>query len=957
MNKYVPMTATVKAVALTFGAMAVSSSAFAQQNNEPQKQERIEVTGSSIKRIDAETALPVTIIRRADIERTGAATVSDLVEKISANNGQGYALSAALGDGARPGFSGASLRALGSNNTLVLLNGRRLAIYAFDGGAVSLNDIPLSVVERVEILRDGASSVYGTDAVAGVINLITRSDFNGGELGVLVDAPQEKGGRITQIRGTAGFGDLGKDGFNVMLNIGRTEVQGIKAADREYAKTAFLPAAGIDRTSANAYPANIFVPGVGLRSPSAPFYARPAGSPASPGTIPANAAIAPNRVPGGSIYGCLQPVSYGRTDAERQCRFDYASVIDIFPEASRDNFFARGTLALGTSNKLTGEFARSDNTAVFRISPTPASEATTIAGDPVLLPTTSKYYPTAWVAANAPSLVGQPLNLYWRSVEAGPRANQVKSTQDRLVLDLTGDFGGWDYNIGYMNAKSKATESYVGGYLSEQRTIRGFASGNVNPFGLNDATGLGVIQGMQILEDVRIATSQVSIFNAKASRELAQLPAGPLGFAAGVERRAEKYGDNPLAILNTGDVIGGGGTQLPVKGNRTVSALFGEVALPIVKGLESQLSLRHDRYTDFGSTTNPKAALRWQPNKEFLVRGSYGTGFRAPTLPDMFSQLTQTNTGGAYDDPFYLKGKESAPGRNDGCDNVFDGKYCGAQLTVRQGGAIAGGVALKPEKSKNITAGVVFEPTRNLSITVDAFRIYQEDLIGLLNADVILDDFINNFNPATGTSTSRYASKVSKKRDVSAGTDVIDSITTTFDNFGEQVTRGVDVQVKWKLPTTTLGGFTFNWDIAYIDSVKTRDPGEGNPWSQNLVGSYIRNGAVLRVKQRAELVWNRGSWEAALAYNWQSGYNDQEPFSALTGAGLAPRKVSEYQTADFTAKYRGIKNLELTLGIFNLTNKNPPFSQQGDFFQVGYDPSNTSPRGRSIAVGAKYKFW
>ena len=206
------------------GSIALSSApAFAQQ-----QLQRVEITGSSIKRIDSETALPVTIIKREDIERTGATTVADLLEKVSANNGGGYQVSAALGDAARPGFSGASLRALGSNNTLVLLNGRRLSIYAFDGGAVSLNDIPLAAIDRIEILRDGASSTYGTDAIAGVINLITRKDFKGGVVSAKILSPQHKGGGEIGLAATLGIGDLAADKYNLMVNLSHQDIDSIK---------------------------------------------------------------------------------------------------------------------------------------------------------------------------------------------------------------------------------------------------------------------------------------------------------------------------------------------------------------------------------------------------------------------------------------------------------------------------------------------------------------------------------------------------------------------------------------------------------------------------------------------------------------------------------------------------------------------------------------------------------
>ncbi len=920
----------VKALILAFGSAMLASSAYAQSE---QKLERVEVTGSSIKRIEAETALPVTVYKRTDIERTGATTVADLVEKISVNNGQGYGMSSALGDAARPGFAGASMRGLGSNNTLVLLNGRRLAVYAFDGGAVSLNDIPLSVVDRIEILRDGASSVYGTDAVAGVINLITRSDYRGAEVEVGMDRPQHKGGEQRSMRAAVGYGDLGSNNFNVMLAAGRTEGDAIYAKDRSFAKTAFIPTEGINKLSSNAFPAAISLPN-GLFSPNSPKYQKPAGSAATPG------ALANGQIPGGSQYGCLSPVSYGITDTDGRCRFDYASVIELMPSLKRDNVFFRGTAKLPGDHKLTGEVAYSTGTYRFEISPSPVSEATTLMGDPILLPASSKYYPTAWIAANYPALVGESLNLYYRSVELGGRANQVKTDQTRAVLDLQGTVAGWDYDIGYMDSTNKARESYVGGYMSEKATIAAFATGNINPFGYNTGAGLDLLKSTQILADTRVSKSGVSVFNAKVSRELMDLPGGALAMALGAESRKETYSDVPLAVLNSGDIIGGGGTQLPVVGNRRVDAVFAELAVPIVKSVESQISLRHDRYNDFGNTTNPKVAVRWQPSKELLMRASVGTGFRAPTLSDVNAQLTQTNTGDVYDDPHY--------DRNVGCAAVFNGQYCGAQLTVKQGGAKAGGVDLKPEKSRNFSVGLVFEPSRDISISVDAFNIHQKDLIGIISADTILSDYIDNFNAATGTSTSQYASSVKTHVDPNAGAHgatVVDYVLTTYNNFGEQLTQGADISLKWRLPKMEIGNMRLNWDGTYIDSQKSRQKGDSG-WSDNGVDKFLLFGAVLRWKHRTELIWDKGPWEANLAYNWQSSYLDDSQ----------DRIVGNYETFDAQVKYTGIKHLTLRAAVSNLLDRNPPFSNQGLYFQVGYDPMNTNPRGRAWALSAKYDF-
>jgi iron complex outermembrane receptor protein len=279
-------------------------------------------------------------------------------------------------------------------------------------------------------------------------------------------------------------------------------------------------------------------------------------------------------------------------------------------------------------------------------------------------------------------------------------------------------------------------------------------------------------------------------------------------------------------------------------------------------------------------------------------------------------------------------------------------------LTVRQGGSKGAGVDLKPEKSRNMTLGVVFEPTRDISISVDLFQIYQKDLIGILNADNVLQDYIDNFNVATGTSTSKYAGLVFTKFNPAVGahgSTVIDYVKISYDNFGEQLTRGADISLKFRLPKMEIGNMRLNVDATYLDSQKSRDKGE-TAWSGNGVDQFLTFGAVLRWKQRTELIWDKGPWEGSLSYNWQSSYQDQHASNAFTGAPLPNRVVGSYETWDAQLKYTGIKNLTLSGSVSNLFDTIPPFSQQGVYFQMGYDPANTNPRGRAVAFNAKYQF-
>ena len=896
------------AVINAMAAMAVSSTTYAQ-SSDPQKVERVEITGSNIKRIDSETALPVTIITRAEIERIGATSAADLIERLSANNGGGYNSSLALGDSARPGFAGASLRGLGSNNTLVLLNGRRLAVYAFDGGAVNLGAIPLAALDRVEVLRDGASAIYGSDAIAGVINFITRKDYQGGVVDATYGMPTGKGnGQYYTASATVGFGDLAKDRYNVFGSLNYYKQDALKASDRDFSRTAFIRIDGVtyvNRLSSNSFPANILDPVAGFVNPFANKYGK----------------------------NCVPPTSLGTSATDSRCRFDYASVIDTVTPVEKLSFVGAAAFQINANTKLIAEANYTTQKTLFVVSPVPASEATTFNGDPLLYPANGRFYPGRGITPAIPgvTLTG-PLNVYYRTVELGGRSNEPQADEGRFLLGLEGTAAGWDYKTGVYQAMSKVVDKYVGGWVFESKFLPAVATGNINLWGANDAAGLALLRSTLVLQNVRESKSTNTGVDFNVSREIAQLPAGPLAISVGGEARQEKFNDVPLAVLNNGDVLGGGGSQLPVVGKRNVTALFAEAGATIVKNLEAQLAVRYDRYSDFGNAVTPKAGLRWQPLKEVLLRGSYGEGFRAPTLPDLLLPITQTNSGGAYDDPLYDAQLS--------CVTRFDPKYCNAQLTVRQGG----NPNLKPEKSKQYTLGMVLEPTPNFSLRLDYFDIKQTDVIGIISADTKLADYIAKFNKATLTSSSIYAPDIITKIDPATGKVVINYIRAGTSNASSQKTSGFDLSGKLRIPKTAVGDFTLGMEGTYLGSLKVKQ--NNSSVETETVGQYATFGPVVRFKHTTSVAWDRGPWSAYLGYNWQSAYQDQG------GA----REVSPYETWDAYATWGGIKNLKVKLGVRNFMDRKPPFTVQNAYFQVGFDPTYVDPRGRTVRLSVEYQF-
>ncbi len=933
------------------GIVLVAAPSGAQ---EVQRGEKVEITGSSIKRIDAESALPVTVIRREDLDKLGVTTASELLDRITSNNGGGYNATLALGDAARPGFSGASLRGLGSTNTLVLLNGRRLAVYAFDGGGVNLTSIPIAALDRVEILRDGASAIYGTDAIGGVINFITRKDYAGASIEAGYYSTDNNGGNYGSGTATLGFGDLTTNGFNVFGVVDWRKQGGIAAAQRSFARTAYIPAEGVNRLSSNSIPATIST-SAGLRNPYAPRYTPPGGT------------------------ACLPPASYGLptvAGGDTRCRFDYASVIDIFNPTETASVLLRGTVALNANNQFFIEGLHSQSRSKFVVSPVPASEATTFNQDPVLYPTTGIYYPGNGITPAIPGIAAnsggypQGANLYWRSLAAGPRTEVTKEKSDRVVLGFEGTLIGWDYNIAGMHTQNRVTDAYVDGYLSESKLLRtggltpklpGYsavvlAAGGIdpaiNPFALTQtAAGQAALNATKVNQVVRNGKSTRDSIDGRASRELFSLPAGPLAIALGAEFQRQKFDDKPADIFSTGDLIGSGGDLQPVTADRRVSSAFTEVSVPIIRNLDGTVAARFDHYSDFGSTTNPKVTLRFQPAPALLLRASAGTGFRAPTLPELFTGTTQTNSGGVYNDPLYdSSGGFTTGGRCAATGQPQQGLYCGAQLKIKQGG----NPSLQPEKSHQFSAGFLLEPTREVSFGADYFYIKQRQQIGIISGDTKLTNtsgngYIDQFNNATRSSTSLYSGDIVTRFDPLAGATVIDFVSANYANVAEQVTSGIDFSLRFRLPVTSFGQFTTGLESTYLTSSKSKLKGQAD-YIQN-IGLYATFGPVQRYKQVINLSWDYGPWNAAVYYNWSSSYTDQNN----TPAGNT-RRVGAYETWDLTSSYTLFKSVKATVGIRNLLDRAPPFSNQNAYFQVGYDPTIGDPHLRTYYARLSYTY-
>lgn len=933
----------------------------------PQAVERVVVTGSSIKRVESEGALPIQVITREEIDRQGIVTAEQLIATLNSNgNGlDNLASNSDVVDGASRGNNGASsanLRGQGSAATLILLNGRRIAAHGLNGGTVDLNSIPLAAVDRVEILKDGASAIYGTDAIGGVINFILRKDFNGLTMQASTDQTQAGGGDITRFALVGGMGDLAKDGYNVMVSLAHNDNKILRGNERDFVNT-FQPDRGLSVDTrgtpfATVFPlasSNAAVVRTILSSRTTPT--SPISntlSPIQPGTtLRINGGINVLDLPGqagcSSIDGMgpYDEVLWATPSAKYACAWDTGRAAALQQPIKNTNVVARATFNVG-SHVVFGEFtgSKADSAKSFSNNQISSSTAATSALFNLVYPSTGSSYNYVFnsIAAVFPSIEenrGQGIAYRWRCMECGRRELTTTSETARLLIGAEGTIGSWDYRVGLSQAYSDTRSTIGGGYFYNDLFFPLLRSGALNPFlrpgesqtpaalaALEAASARGVV-----LYGGKFTLDQV---DASASGPLFKLPAGDVMAAIGTDFRSEKWsfqGDqrdlaNQRAIFNVpfdnGNALGG------VK--RDIKAVYAEVLVPVFKSLDITLAGRQDNYTGFGNTFNPKISVRYVPIEQVLVRGSYSTGFRVPTFNQLFNGISESPTSGAtIVDPAKCPAKlvSATPG----CESILPNTLFGGRPD------------LGPEESKQGSVGVVLAPTREFSANVDWWQIRKTGTIQALPVATLIanyDLFTSNFI-----------------RDPAGNIAFID---TRWVNAGETITKGVDVGAKLN-GALFRGKYSATVDGTYLIEKKSRLVTSA-PFGASEIANFSRAGDLgLRWKHAAAFTYTQGDWSGSLIQFYRSGYKDAVLPGVANGSVVPPNwnpRVESYTTYHASATYTGIKNLSITAGIKNLLDEDPPFSAAYDTNTgagSSWEPRVADPRGRSFTLLVKYTFF
>lgn len=918
------------------------------------KLETIVVTGSRIRRVDLETASPVFVIDKSQIEKTGKLTVGDLLQTMPAIAGGATATNGAVNNGGGTGAATIDLRGLGTARTLVLVNGRRLA-----GPAPDVNAIPMNLIERVEVLKDGASAIYGSDAIGGVVNFILRKDYQGIEFTADYGVADADDGQRKGVTMTLGHTS---DKGSLMVGVNYNKQDAVSAADREFSANALYLSSGsiVAGGSSRTPRGRIFLPSDLI----AQF------------NCPANSAGSVTRIPGRegaslSDYKCYDPAS----DA-----FNFQAVgnLELTPQ-ERGSLFVVGNYRLSDNVEAYVEAFHNKTRAAFAIAPLPFDAR----NDNVLISADNVYNPFGIDFGRSGD--NDSGNAFFLRLQAiGNRRADTSVSTDQINLGLRGGFGStswqWDANFTYGHFSQFRQ---FGGYIFQPALSAAvgpsFIDANgvarcgtptapiagcvpVNPFNPEETP-----DGFKLLEapyrtNTLFVQREAEI---NANGELFELPAGVASLAVGASYRKEyqRFAPDFLTTALPPDFTNCQLSQetctSPIVGGFDVKELYGEAFIPVLrdvafaKALNLTIGSRYSKYSTFGDSTNSKIGIEWRPLDDVLVRGTIAEVFRAPTISNLFA--APASNAPTFRDPCI--GVTSPVGANANidraCENVpRDGSFAGppnGQTT----GLVAGNPNLKPEQGKAFTWGVVYDPSwlEGLSTSVDLWRFALNDNISALDVNTValqcytagnLCDFIHRF-------------------EADGQVFYIDQPTL---NLGRLDAKGADFSIKYRMPETSFGTFRFGLDATYTAQFNQliRDPQGNGTGTIYAAGQFNRQlGNYARWRGLGTLNWELGNFDAS----WTARYIHGFDLGTLrpggdSADGTIPNVVVGYGASTYHNLQVGYRiepiNARVELGVDNVFDKQPPILFQNNVTNGNTDPVTFDTVGRYYFARFSIKF-
>ena len=906
----------------------------------------IQVTGTRIKKAELETQVPVQVLSREAIDRTGYSSVADVVQHLTAS---GASLSTKLnssgnfgfppdGGGVGAGAATVDLRHLGPKRVLVLVDGIRWVNESSGSGvgsSVDLNTIPLALVDRIEVLEDGASSIYGSDAIAGVVNIITKKNADGGHVEAQYGGYNLKGGGTSSVDFS-----FGGSGERAQWIVGGSWFKQKEISSREY-KWAREP-----------------VPGTGLANGSSAtpqgrlVFADPSGNVYD---ITSNTGVtSPHFNPGQT--GCTRTDDYhcfGTPD-----RFNFADYNLLLTPNERKSVFGqvRFEFTPAVSGWARGLYSERES----------ANQA---APEPIFLGTDAGVY-NDWaekdlvISANNPynpfgfdlTTMGNDPNLFLlgrRPVEGGPRRYEQKVKTWYAAAGLDGVFEvnqrSWNWDINVMSSQSKATQTNTGSY-----NIKHINQALGDPAACAAIAGcvpLDIFGGPGTITPAMLAwispvvhdrsKNTLSLGSANITGELFDNWAGPVSFAAGAEWRRYKgeYHPDPITVAGEYNGVPSGITV----GSYSVKEAYAEFDVPLARGgfwgksVDLSIAGRYSDYSTFGGTGTGKIGLRWQPADELLLRMSYAQGFRAPSIGELYGTLSRFDA--TLVDPC-----NKAASTTPKC--VADGVPAGYEQANPQISVVtSGNRKLQPEESRSFMAGAVWSPSwaedsswaSKLDLGVTFYRHTIDDAIQAPDAQSILNRCIDSRDPiACASYTRNDRGQITRFEDILA-------------NLGTINTSGWDFTAHWLLPQTNWGQLGFDWKATWVTRYElTNESGQLEP---KRPGVEISDSSIPEWNSTLTTNWSYRNWNAS----WSMRYIDRlrESCAGANGFDICTDSANDrhwlgastYHDAQVSWRTDAwMKGLKVTVGVNNVFAKNPPICLSCTL--NGYDPGTYDLPGR-----------
>ena len=945
--------------------------------------ERVEVTGSNIKRTDIETASPIQVVSHAEIEAMGARTLLQVLDNLpAARPAQQDSKSLYTGS---DGASQANLRGIGPQATLVLLNGRRLSYYGapegFQTQFVNIDSIPAAAVERVEVLKDGASSVYGTDAMAGVINVITKQSYQGAELSLSSDSSSRIGSYGEQQASlTGGFGNLADDRYNVYASINLYRRDPIPLSD------------WYDKRPSQYYVNN-------------PNYIKNLrlGTGSAPGVFNPGSYFAFNPIGGAKMQqpapGC--PDVLNSEAAGPRCIWQtwLNDQTSLGSSSDRATAYVHGTFQINDSLQAFAEITYTD----IDLKAAGGTPRTFNSGGGL----------TSWYARNTglnvntfsypfmgpnnvynhaspeiKALMGGVVGLQYLLQDAGDyfgKRNTDKSY--RALAGLRGNFGDWNWetalttagsaDVAYqnVNVNLRGFEKAFGPFTIDPATGRRLMADNpAYKFGVISAENAALLREAYSTFDIKSWT-RLTTWDGKVEGPLFQLPAGEARAAFGFSASREMFYTPGNADAANGLITQQGGSWFD--GRRTTEAVFGETVAPVTDKIEVDGALRVDKYPNFDANVAPKIGIKFQALPELLLRGTYSEGFRAPSLAEagtggVFAQLggykdeTRCNETNAIAN-LLLKSKR--PGDVDLGTTMLnsDCSRTVARMTEPNPN-------LKPEKAKISTLGFVFEPTKNLSVSADYWFIYRRNEIVTPDYTRPSDIVSKTRFDLTDADRANLAQLAAMCADPASGVTCpnpmpgysvgnVSSVTGQYKNRGRTLVDGFDIDARGRISMDRWGDLTLGVaaTIARRFDTSLYDPTQGLDYG-NVVGYY----GTPKVRATLDANWTYGDFTTSLYVNytgktkWAYDITDVDslPGKCMTAAGVPPAPqncngVPAWWTANLGLTWKPTDKITAGFQIKNLFNR-LPFYDPNSFNADASDYANLW--GRVYSVSLRYKF-